>query len=332
MKLGRNDPCPCNSGKKYKRCCMDSASKQHCEVFDEIAQTIATNPDLSLDEMNLVAQHKISGINNNPLDDFCGLSANQMDNWLRAPFNELAGVTISIPNGLTASPVMRYLAIILDEAMQQGGSFKATAKGNLPAKIAKQASELLPEFAVSEYEKPVSISEFSGSNEDKINALHYTRILADIAGIIYLKSGSFHIKKTAQKQYQTHGIKAFFLPMLEAATTHYNWGYFDSFVSDSDLRIFWVFMLWRIQTHGSVEQLIEEVITAFPALLNEVPATQYKEPQDLLGVLIRSRFIERFLEFWGFITVNPKRFSDGKPIAIKANIQPLLKQTFTFDI
>lgn len=91
MKLGRNDPCPCNSGKKYKRCCMDSASKQHCEVYDEIAQTIATNPDLSLDEMNLIAQHKISGINNSLLDDFCGLSANQMDNWLRAPFNELAG-------------------------------------------------------------------------------------------------------------------------------------------------------------------------------------------------------------------------------------------------
>eukprot|EP01093_Parvamoeba_rugata_P002369 TRINITY_DN12929_c0_g1_i1.p1 TRINITY_DN12929_c0_g1~~TRINITY_DN12929_c0_g1_i1.p1 ORF type:complete len:133 (-),score=22.01 TRINITY_DN12929_c0_g1_i1:302-664(-) len=120
--------------------------------------------------------------------------------------------------------------------------------------------------------------------------------------------------------------------MLEAATTHYNWGYFDSFVSDSDLRTFWVFMLWRIQTHGSVEQLIEEVITAFPALLNETPATEYTEPQDLLGVLIRSRFIERFLEFWGFITVNPKRFADGKPIAIKANIQPLLKQTFAFDI
>lgn len=332
MNLGRNDPCPCNSGKKYKRCCMDSTSKQNSEVFDEIVQTIATNPDLSLDEMNLVAQHKISGINNNPLGDFCGLSANQMDNWLRAPFNKLAGVTITIPNELTASPVMRYLAIILDEAMQQGGSFKATAKGNLPAKIAKQVSELLHEFAVSEYEKPVSISEFSGSNEDKINALHYTRILADIAGIIYLKSGSFHIKKNAQKQYQTHGIKAFFLPMLEAATTHYNWGYFDSFVCDSDLRIFWVFMLWRIQTHGSVEKLTEEVITAFPALLNEMPATQYKESQDLLGVLIRSRFIERFLEFWGFITVNPKRFSDGKPIAIKANIQPLLKQTFAFDI
>jgi len=22
-KVGRNDPCPCGSGKKYKRCCID---------------------------------------------------------------------------------------------------------------------------------------------------------------------------------------------------------------------------------------------------------------------------------------------------------------------
>ena len=24
QKIGRNDPCPCGSGKKYKNCCMDS--------------------------------------------------------------------------------------------------------------------------------------------------------------------------------------------------------------------------------------------------------------------------------------------------------------------
>ncbi|HLE85676.1 MAG TPA: SEC-C metal-binding domain-containing protein [Thermoanaerobaculia bacterium] len=23
MKIGRNDPCPCGSGKKYKRCCLE---------------------------------------------------------------------------------------------------------------------------------------------------------------------------------------------------------------------------------------------------------------------------------------------------------------------
>ncbi|MEI8633529.1 hypothetical protein P4S72_18595 [Vibrio sp. PP-XX7] len=69
--------------------------------------------------------------------------------------------------------MMRYLALILDEAMQNEGAIKATSKGNLPTKIVKQASELLPEFAVSQFPINISISEFAGSNEDKFNALHY---------------------------------------------------------------------------------------------------------------------------------------------------------------
>jgi uncharacterized protein YecA (UPF0149 family) len=25
-KVGRNDPCPCGSGKKYKKCCLNAAN------------------------------------------------------------------------------------------------------------------------------------------------------------------------------------------------------------------------------------------------------------------------------------------------------------------
>ncbi len=28
MKVGRNEPCPCGSGEKYKRCCEGKAAKQ----------------------------------------------------------------------------------------------------------------------------------------------------------------------------------------------------------------------------------------------------------------------------------------------------------------
>jgi len=28
-KVGRNDPCPCGSGKKYKSCCMNKDEQQH---------------------------------------------------------------------------------------------------------------------------------------------------------------------------------------------------------------------------------------------------------------------------------------------------------------
>jgi len=51
------------------------------------------------------------------------------------------------------NPCMGYLALILDEAIS---SFKATSKGTLPAKLVKQTSDLLPEFAVSQFDRWLS--------------------------------------------------------------------------------------------------------------------------------------------------------------------------------
>ncbi|WP_225509614.1 SecC motif-containing protein [Vibrio vulnificus] len=311
---------------------MSRSEKIHSQLSDDAEQLLAMNPDLTLDELNLVMQHKANQLNNMPNPDFCGLSPTQMANWLYAPFNELQWVTISTPDDLSASPVMRYLTLILDEAMAQEGSFKATSKGNLPTKLVKQASELLPEFAVAQFERDLSISEFAGSNEDKFNALHYTRVLAEISGIIYQRSGRYHVKKSAQKQYQALGIQAFFKPMLEAAISQYNWGYLDGFEFDVDLRTFWLFMLWRIQGHSSVEQLVEEVMTAFPDLLLAFPMDDYFSPERNVSMLIESRFIERFLQFWGFIIIDPIRYLDGEPVSRMVQTQPLLKQAFQFSI
>ncbi|MBZ9611542.1 YecA family protein [Rheinheimera maricola] len=332
MKAGRNEPCPCGSGKKYKQCCINATSKQHSDVFDDIAQTVAMNPNLTLEELNLVAQQRMAERNNRHSADFCGLTPTQMANWLYAPLDELEWLTISTPEDISSSPVMRYLTLIFDEAMQNNGSFKATSKGNLPAKLVKEAGDLLPEFAVNQHRTNISISEFSGINEDKFNALHYARVLAEIAGIIYLRSGRFHLKKAAQKQYQAQGIKAFFLPMLEAATTKYNWGYLDSFEHDVNLRSFWLFMLWRLQSHGSIEQLIDDVAKAFPDLLRQLTPNEHFSPIRLLSLLIESRFIKRFLQFWGFVTADPKTYLDGVKVPGKVCIQPLLTQSFSFAV
>ncbi|MDB2387381.1 SEC-C domain-containing protein [Shewanella sp.] len=332
MKLGRNEPCPCGSGKKYKRCCMSSTAKQHASMLDDIEQIAAMNPNLSIEELNIVAEQKMKALNDRPHPDFCGLSPTQMSNWLYAPFSEWKGGLIHTPDNLKTSPVMRYLALILDEATQNDGSFKATSKGNLPTKIVKQASELLPEFAVSELERHISISEYAGSNEDKFNALHYSRVLAKIAGIIYHRSGRYHVKKAAQKQYLAHGIQAFFIPMLEAATSQYNWGYLDRWEHDVDLRAIWLFMLWRLQNHGNTQQLIEEVITAFPDLLLKCPEDEYRSSSRLLSIMIESRFIKRFLEFWGFVSVVPGRYVDDLRALDEVEVQPLMKQVFQFDV
>lgn len=330
MKIGRNDHCPCGSGKKYKQCCMDVAEKQRAEIYDDIAQTVAMSGNLSIEELNLVVQHKIQERNNRPNADFCGLTPTQMANWLYAPFSELTGVAISTPDDLSSSPIMSYLSLIIDEAIMQQGSFKATARGNLPTKLVKKASEKLPEFAVAQFETESSISHFSGSNEDKFIALHYTRVLAVLSGILYLKGGRFHVKKTALKQYQRHGIRAFFLPMLEAAVTRYNWAYLDGWDDNVDLRTLWLFMVWRLQSHTSLDKMIKEVSVAFPDLLRQFPHSEYFSAQDQLVMIIESRFVERFLQFWGFVTVNPRKIFNRERIPREANILPLLTQSFRF--
>lgn len=301
-------------------------------MLDDIEQVAAMNPNLSLEAFNIIAEQKVKSANDRSLPDFCGLSPRQMSNWLYAPFNQLQGVTMHAPNDFNTSPVMCYLALILEEAMQNGGSFKATANGNLPVKIVKQASDLLPEFAVSQFEGPVSISEYAGSNEDKFNALHYSRVLAEIAGIIYRRSGRYYIKQTAQKQYLKYGIQTFYIPMLEAATTQYNWGYLDGWEQNVGLSTIWLFMLWRLQKHGDTKRLIEEVITAFPDLLLECTEDEYLASAQLLGELIELRFIKRFLEFWGFVTVVPMSSIDKRHESREIEIQPLMKLAFQFDV
>lgn len=332
MKLGRNALCHCGSGKKFKRCCMNSAPGPFAKVFDDVESTLAMNPQLSPSELDAVIHQRMHDHNNQPHPQLYGLSPEHMANWLNAPFSALQHVTIRTPNTLHASPVMRYLDIMLNEAVEQGGAFKATAKGNLPAKLVKQASELLPEFAVAAFDSCVSISEFAGNNEDKMNALHYTRLLADIAGIMRFRDGRFHVTKATQKQYQALGVQAFFKPLLEAAVSQYNWAYFDYFKYDIELRDFWLFMLWRLQGHHSLDQLVSEMVTTFPDLLDDSFKGHGESPEQNLSFVIESRFIHRFLQFWGFVTINPKRYKDMEPIPSVVNVQPLLKQTFQFDV
>ncbi|MES2122964.1 MAG: SEC-C metal-binding domain-containing protein [Chlamydiota bacterium] len=44
QKVGRNDPCPCGSGKKYKKCCEEKLSRRkfHAEVISTSSQPLET--------------------------------------------------------------------------------------------------------------------------------------------------------------------------------------------------------------------------------------------------------------------------------------------------
>jgi hypothetical protein len=45
QKIGRNDPCPCGSGKKYKKCCIDKIEAEKKLIQQEIDAVLAADLD-----------------------------------------------------------------------------------------------------------------------------------------------------------------------------------------------------------------------------------------------------------------------------------------------
>lgn len=113
--------------------------------------------------------------------------------------------------------------------------------------------------------------------------------------------------------------------MLEATVTKFNWAYFDGrrmWICASSGCLCW----WRLQGRGSIDQLIEEVATAFPDLLRHFTPDGYFSPMRLLDLLIGARFIDRFLQLWGFVSADQDGLSLGQvpksrdPAAAEANV------------
>lgn len=69
MKIGRNDPCPCGSGKKFKLCCIEKIIPFPGSEDREFA---------TLEEARSFAESRIEAYNNAPLADFLGLSPNTL--------------------------------------------------------------------------------------------------------------------------------------------------------------------------------------------------------------------------------------------------------------
>lgn len=79
MSIGRNDPCPCGSGKKYQKCCIGGVGSKPgpgdiadimAEVRSELGDGEFSSPEEVQAELNLLMQRK----NNARLAEFYGLS------------------------------------------------------------------------------------------------------------------------------------------------------------------------------------------------------------------------------------------------------------------
>lgn len=332
QKIGRNQPCPCGSDKKFKHCCAqdnDNPPPHIQELFADLEQLTLSNPGLSLEDLETVVASRIQAQNSKPSADLCGLSPEQMHNWLNAPWNSWQGVEFSTPADVSSSPVMRYLDILLENLLEEGGSIRLTTKGNLPLRIVQQCAAIADQLPSVGNLYPISLSEYRGRNEDDFNALHYTRVIAELADILYQRRGCLHVKKDAQKKFQQQGIGSFYADMLESATSQYNWAYLDAFSNQLTFRELWLFMLWRLQSHCCIQQLVEEVAVVLGPIFEQMPQPEYASKQHELTNIVSIRFVWRFLGFFGLVRHSESRESFSVT-PVKVEFTPLMAASFKF--
>lgn len=109
--IGRNDPCPCGSGKKYKHCCMEKEREEKMAKYTDAWEVDVT--DWTLDDLcdleDAVAGLQDPGRRHNELRNFLGhLVTNKTSEEigkLKLPeFNEKLGALMATLNEMTKTP------------------------------------------------------------------------------------------------------------------------------------------------------------------------------------------------------------------------------------
>ncbi len=285
-KIGRNEPCPCGSGKKYKRCCYGKPMDEPKGVTeklegedDDLEEEVEAEDILkdlkdmmrekefgSLKEMQAFVDWRVGRRNRMPLDDFKGLSPEQMHRLLDFPFSSPDLVTFS--RLVTTTPdarVTKLLASILAEIGEKG--LKITTTGNLPLKVVSKAAEAF----LSEDEKF-----YRGSirSETEFPDLHVTRIVAGLAGLTRKYHGRIFMTKSCRKLMSEGGMNLLYPRLFRTFVEKYNWAFRDRC---SDFRIIqqsFLFTLWLFHRFGNEWRdpsfYSDCFLAAFPMVLSKL--------------------------------------------------------------
>ena len=332
MKTGRNDPCPCGSGKKYKHCCLSPASFAN-DAFpgDEFQSLIAGQNFNSLDEVQAFADNFTQQRNQQPHDDFQGLSSEQVHRMLHFPFDTPEFFIFS--ETLATEPDAPILTLIqwIANAIDVKG-LKATAKGNLPQKLCKEAFvDYLKYLPENDFRHRMKIN-----REDDFADLHTTRIILEIAGLLRKTKGRFFLTKKYQQLVEKKGLAGIYPVVFKTCCREFNWGYQDGYKDIPFIQQSFLFSMYLLKLHGDDWKsfLIYEdyFLQAFPMVINEIEPTPYSSAEDDIRACYRLRALERFLHFMGLASV--EKIPGDKPFSDKYRIKklPLLDEVVRFSV
>lgn len=313
-KVGRNEPCPCGSGLKYKNCCRDlglgpAASEVHESVMDEIENALAQQSFDSMEDLQAFMQSYQQQRNNAPMDDFQGLSPEQMRVLLNAPLDQQTIVTI--PSELTEEPEapLADLFRLLADAIGEKG-LKPTAKGNLPRNTCREI--LYAHLGDAGYAEHTRVGNINW--EMDAMDLHITRVIGELAGLIRKYKGRFILSRPARRMRRETGMRELYPILFRTFLTSFNWAYPRALQEAPFLQQSSLFTAYLIDCYGDEERpatfYIDRFRRAFPAAADEMSAPDWSSPERELAMSYTNRCLERFAAFTGLAIVRSERPSD----------------------
>ena len=333
--ISRNDPCPCGSGRKFKKCCLERqesipSNGGAAGASADLRQAMEGMQFGSLTEVQAFVGRHTQQRNKRPLDEFHGLSPEQMHRLLHFPF--ASPELVRLPDVLTTSPTAPIVTLfgMLLEAIGEKG-LKPTAKGNLPQKFCREAA--LAFWGDEVYREN---TRFGGINrEDDFLELHITRLVAELAGLIRKYKGRFILSRNCRALLAGKGLAALYPQLFKAYVEQFNWAYWDRYPELRFIQTAFLFTLYLLTRYGATwrphEFYADSFLRAFPMLPDELPQDARFTPEDEARRCYSWRTLVHFVGFFGLATVesvSDKHF--GHEYRVKG--LPLLHDTVRFQV
>ena len=206
MKIGRNAPCPCGSGKKYKKCCIDKEAERNEQYCTSESSIVIDN--VPREDGSSVTQEK-------------SLPIQKLEELIeRGPLRARSAVDVhrKVPLDLIENtPLIRMLQVFLETIARSGGRVSIGNNGRVVLDDEKlyQTAKMWPGI------KP-SISSRAGASLFPLH-LSYSEILASELGCIGEDGEEIVLTEMGMKVIRNTKLRRVYNSALNKLTYTFNW-------------------------------------------------------------------------------------------------------------
>jgi hypothetical protein len=241
------------------------------------------------------------GLNNSPLDDFCGMTPNEVHHLLYRPFDDVSPMRIrpDIEDAVLDSIPFFRLTEELMKIGQRENYIKLTPLGALPRKILHELYEykFIPEEIIE-----TGISKLTREHDAiSIRTVRYNAIIMGVFGEVKGKM----IFTTKGYELINPGKRIeLFKKVLESFTTKFDWACNDGYSKYPVGQLGWGFTIYLLNKFGNTERTkqfyADMYLKAFPKFIEEFPVKGFSTPQRDFTNCYTLRSFDRFAEWFGF--------------------------------